>query len=274
MDALKSGCAKDNAFHSIEDGSSEYARGSSAVMLPWIIALLAGVGAIAWGAEAFAEHLGKAAVTLGVSSFALALLLAGAEPEELATALGEVGELAEVQERRDSPQRVGSDLLFVLLGIAAMTGGAMLLVEAVRRISHIEATQTKLGLTIVGFATGFELVVLAWSASRRAMSEAVVAGVVGSFRLQPYGDPRSCRPGASARAARHPSTPHTIACYACIFSFGHRPRRPAKGLDPCTCHGPSLGLRNLCPLCSASLNFLFLKEPHQKGNSEVIFSCR
>jgi len=36
-------------------------------------------------------------------------------------------------------------------------------------------------LTIVGFATGFELVVLAWSASRRGASEIVVAGVVGSF---------------------------------------------------------------------------------------------
>ena len=62
-----------------------------------------------------------------------------------------------------------------------MAGGATLLVEAVRRISHIESTQTKLGLTVVGFATGFELVVLAWSASRRGVSEAVVAGVVGSF---------------------------------------------------------------------------------------------
>jgi cation:H+ antiporter len=65
--------------------------------------------------------------------------------------------------------------------IAAMAGGATLLVEAVRRISHLESTQTKLGLTVVGFATGFELVVLAWSASRRGASEAVVAGVVGSF---------------------------------------------------------------------------------------------
>jgi hypothetical protein len=36
----------------------------------WIIALLAGVGAIVWGAEAFAEHLGKSAVALKVSSFA------------------------------------------------------------------------------------------------------------------------------------------------------------------------------------------------------------
>jgi cation:H+ antiporter len=241
----------------------------------WIIALLAGVGAIVWGAEAFAEHLGKASVALGVSSFALALLLAGAEPEELATAvvaslrgspgvalgdviganvticlialgvgawiaplpfsgsalryallgvplgvigtwfawdgkvsrpegailvalyvayvtliwiierhpptLGEVGELAESQGHRNAPRRAGRDLVFVLLGITAMAGGASLLVEAVRRISHIESTQTTLGLTVVGFATGFELVVLAWSASRRGASEAVVAGVVGSF---------------------------------------------------------------------------------------------
>jgi hypothetical protein len=39
------------------------------------------------GSRSLSEHLGKAAVALGVSSFALALLLAGAEPEELATAL-------------------------------------------------------------------------------------------------------------------------------------------------------------------------------------------
>ena len=34
-----------------------------------------------------AEHLADASARLGVSSFALALLLAGAEPEELATAV-------------------------------------------------------------------------------------------------------------------------------------------------------------------------------------------
>jgi hypothetical protein len=78
-----------------------------------------------------------------------------------------------------SPQwfeTVGPDLIFVLLGIAATASRATLLVESVRRISHIESTQTKLGLTVVGFTTGFELVVRAWSAS-----QAVVAGVVGSF---------------------------------------------------------------------------------------------
>ncbi len=56
-----------------------------------------------------------------------------------------------------------------------------MLVEAVQQISGMEATQTRLGLTLVGFATGFELVVLAWSAARRGISELVVAGVVGSF---------------------------------------------------------------------------------------------
>ena len=43
-----------------------------------------GVAAVVWGAETFAAHLARAAAGLGVSAFALALLLAGAEPEELA----------------------------------------------------------------------------------------------------------------------------------------------------------------------------------------------
>jgi len=243
----------------------------------WLLAFAAGIAMIVWGAEAFAEHLGRASVRLGVSSFALALLLAGAEPEELATvvaaslrgspgialgdvvganvaiclvalgvgawiaplpfragvmryallglplgavgawfvwdgevgriegailialyatyvgviwsverkppALGEVGELAEAREAAEAgkPSRIGRDLALVLAGVGAMAAGATLLVEAVQRISGVEATQTRLGLTLVGFATGFELVVLAWSAARRGMSEAVVAGVVGSF---------------------------------------------------------------------------------------------
>jgi len=49
----------------------------------WVIAVLAGVAAIVWGAEAFAEHVAPAAVALRVSTFAVAVLLAGAEPEEL-----------------------------------------------------------------------------------------------------------------------------------------------------------------------------------------------
>lgn len=57
----------------------------------------------------------------------------------------------------------------------------MALVEGVRRLSGIESTQTRLGLVVVGFATAFELVVLAWSSARRGITDAVVAAVVGSY---------------------------------------------------------------------------------------------
>jgi cation:H+ antiporter len=240
----------------------------------WIAAFVAGIALIVWGAEAFAEHLSGAAVGLGVSSFALALLLAGAEPEELATvvtaslkgapgiAVGDViganvaiclvalgvsalvaplpftgsvrryalaglplgaiaawtawdgvisrregallvvlyvafvaviwrierrppsiGETKAALEATDTaiPPRVGRALGFVLAGVISMIAGSTLLVEAVQRVSGGEALQTKLGLTVVGFATGFELVVLAWSTARRGATEAAIAGVVGSF---------------------------------------------------------------------------------------------
>ena len=238
----------------------------------WIIVLFGGAAVITWGADEFTEHLGPAATRIGVSTFALALLLAGAEPEELVTAiiaavrgspgiaLGDViganvticlvalgvgaiaaplpfsrkvmryaaaglplgvigalfawngqierwkgfvlvfcyvafvgtiwiierqpptlGEIEELGENKDLSDSAPDALLQVLLGIAAMMVGATVLVEAVRRIAHVESSQTQIGLTIVGFATGFELVVLAWSAARHQASEAVVAAVVGSF---------------------------------------------------------------------------------------------
>jgi cation:H+ antiporter len=50
-----------------------------------LAALAGGVALVVAGAEVFAEHLEAASRRLGVSAFALALLLAGAEPEELAT---------------------------------------------------------------------------------------------------------------------------------------------------------------------------------------------
>lgn len=237
-----------------------------------IVALVVGVAVIVWGAETFAEHLAAAATRLGTTSFALALLLAGAEPEELATAVaatlhnspaiafGDViganaaiclvalgvgaviaplpfgarvsryalfglpvgivsvlvawdgragrseggalvliyaayvaaiwaverhpptlGETAELDEQRAPSRRAGRELLLVLAGVAAMVLGAILLVEGVRGLADTDGEQVRLSLTIVGFATAFELVVLAWSAARRGISEAVVAAVVGSF---------------------------------------------------------------------------------------------
>ena len=236
--------------------------------------LVLGVVLIVWGAELFAEHLAAASSRLGVTTFALAVLLAGAEPEELATAVaagvrdvpavafgdvvganaaiclvalaagalvaplpfspttrryaalalpvgglavlfawdGEVGRLEGlvlvtgyvayvaliwVRERRPpslgetgeleeaaaegTTSRVSRELVLVVIGTAAIVVGASLLVEAVRRFTDVEADQTRLSLTIVGFATAFELVVLAWSAARRGITDAVVAAVVGSY---------------------------------------------------------------------------------------------
>jgi cation:H+ antiporter len=239
----------------------------------WLVGVLGGAGLILWGAELFTEHLAVAAVRLRISAFALALLLAGAEPEELATAvtaswreapaialgdviganiaiclvalgvgavtaplpfgkrvmpyalgglslgiivtyimwngtvsrmqgvalvalyllfigviwlwerqppaLGETAELEEAQGKPPSP--LSRDLGLVLVGLALMVGGSLLLVEGVRQITHGEETQTKLSLAVVGFATAFELVVLAWSSAKRGAREVAVAGVVGSF---------------------------------------------------------------------------------------------
>lgn len=239
-----------------------------------LLLLLLGVALIVWGAEQFAEHLAAASARLGVTTFALALLLAGAEPEELATAIsagirdvpavafGDVvganaaiclvalavgalvtplpfspstrsyatlalpagavavlfawdgrvgrgegavlvvayvayvvviwrrerrppalGETAELDEAiaEAGTGRVGRELLLVVVGTASIVVGAALLVEAVRRFTEVEADQTRLSLTIVGFATAFELVVLAWSSARRGITDAVVAAVVGSY---------------------------------------------------------------------------------------------
>jgi cation:H+ antiporter len=242
--------------------------------LGWLVVALGGVALIVWGAETFAEHLAVASTRLGVSTFALALLLAGAEPEELATAVtaslrdapavafGDViganvaiclvalgvgalvaplpfgggvmryglgglaagalaaaiawdgtvtraagavlvgayvafvaviwilerrppdlGETAELDEAAGAGPhgRVGVELLLVVAGVVAMAVGAVALVEGIRRISDLESTQTVLGLTVVGFATAFELVALAWSSARRGITPAVVAAVVGSY---------------------------------------------------------------------------------------------
>jgi cation:H+ antiporter len=299
----------------------------------WFTAVLVGVGAIVWGAEAFAEHLAPAAGALRVSTFALALLLAGAEPEELATGvaaslrhapavalgdviganvamclvalgvgavvaplpfgpkvrryglaglplgaacaalawggqvsragggllvglyvayvagiwllegqppvLGETAELAELAEaKHDSGtktgRQVGKDLLLILAGIAAMSVGATVLVEGVRHLAHADASQTRLGLTLVGFATAFELVALAWSAARRGATEAVVAAVVGSYAYNAtmtLGASALARPLRISHASQlHPSLVLMLIALLGALALAWRPgqlRRPA-----------------------------------------------
>jgi cation:H+ antiporter len=92
-----------------------------------------------------------------------------------------LGETAELAEERDEGAAPGRELALVIGGVAAMVVGASLLVSGVRGLAHAEDAQARLSLTLVGFATAFELVVLAWSAARRGISEAVVAAVVGSY---------------------------------------------------------------------------------------------
>jgi len=259
-----------------------------------VLAVLAGAGLIVLGAETFTENLSEASARFGMTAFALAVLLAGAEPEELATtvtaslrhspgiaygdviganvamclvalglaavltpvpvqgsarrygllglpvgaiaaamswrghlsrwqgallvalyaafiavvwlverrppALGETAEVEAARQRAGEGQRrrgrLGREMALVMFGVAATIGGAVLLVDGVRGISHVESTQTKVGLILVGFATAFELVVLAWSAASRGMIEAVVAGVIGSYT---YNLTMSLGAGALAR---------------------------------------------------------------------------
>jgi cation:H+ antiporter len=165
------------------------ALGVGAVLAPlpfgrsviWYAALGLPIGAVsaclAWdGTVSRAEGLILVVLYVG---YVAAIWIAERKPP----ALGETAELHEARQAvvTGTRRRVGRELVFVIVGVAAMAGGAILLVEGVRHLSHIESTQTRLGLTLVGFATAFELVVLAWSTARRDISEAVVAGVVGSF---------------------------------------------------------------------------------------------
>ncbi|MEZ5259010.1 MAG: hypothetical protein R2705_19655 [Ilumatobacteraceae bacterium] len=92
-------------------------------------------------------------------------------------ALGEVGELEEEHEGG----RVGKELFLVVSGVALLTAGSILVVESVRRLTSSELNQTRLGLTVVGLATSAELIVLAYSTARRGITEAAIAGIVGSY---------------------------------------------------------------------------------------------
>lgn len=135
-----------------------------------LAAILAGL--FVWDGQV--TRIEGAVLVAGYVAFVAVIWLLERQPPAL-------GETAELHEARPGRGRAGRDLLLVMVGLAALTVGSMALVEGVRRISGIESTQTRLGLVVVGFATAFELVVLAWSAGRRGITDAVVAGVVGSY---------------------------------------------------------------------------------------------
>lgn len=148
-----------------------------------------------------------------------------------------LGETAELDvSGSEARGRVGVELLLVVAGVAAMAVGAVALVEGIRRISDLESTQTVLGLTVVGFATAFELVALAWSSARRGITPAVVAAVVGSFT---YNVTMTLGAGALARplhitdaAALHGPWVAMLAglALALALAFPRRQRRRGAGI--------------------------------------------
>jgi cation:H+ antiporter len=145
-------------------------------VLVGLFLLAVSAGALVGGAELFAEHAGGAGRRLGVSALAVGVVLAGAEPEELVTAL--------IASLRDRPglavgDAIGANLtmLTLVLGLAAMlrpvpvggrvrgyaaaavvTGLAATAVVADGRISRLEG-----GLLVLGYAV---FVVVVWRAER------------------------------------------------------------------------------------------------------------
>jgi cation:H+ antiporter len=145
-------------------------------MLTGLLLLALAAGALVAGAELFAEHAGGAGRRLGVSALAVGVVLAGAEPEELVTAV--------IASLRDRPglavgDAIGANLtmLTLVLGLAAMlrpvpvggrvrgyaaaavlTGLAATAVVADGRVSRLEG-----GLLVLAYAV---FVVVVWRAER------------------------------------------------------------------------------------------------------------
>jgi cation:H+ antiporter len=145
-------------------------------MLTGLLLLALAAGALVAGAELFAEHAGGAGRRLGVSALAVGIVLAGAEPEELVTAV--------IASLRDRPglavgDAIGANIttLTLVLGLAAMlrpvpvggrvrgyaaaavlTGLVATAVVADGRVSRLEG-----GLLVLAYAV---FVVVVWRAER------------------------------------------------------------------------------------------------------------
>lgn len=200
-----------------------------------LLALPAGIlcAALAW-----TGHVGRPAGGVLVAAYlgyvAIIWKLEGRPP-----AIGEAGELEEAREKAaqrpdGAPRRAGIDLAIVLVAVAAMAGGGWALVTGLERLTRASSAQTTLSLTLVGFATAFELVVLAISAGRRGKSDILVGAIVGSLAYNAtmtLGASALARPlNLPAAAQLHLPLVTMIAALALILTIGLRQRhlgRPA-----------------------------------------------
>ena len=156
--------------------------------MPEALALLAVGGALlAGGAETFAEHVVGAARYFGLTVFGLALLLAGAEPEEAL--------VAGLASSRGRPDLAAGDALGANLVIASLTLGLVAVVApvalttAVRRYAAVAALASAVAMAVVlgGLVTRWEGALLAlayggtvtavWRRERRPPSVGEVAEV-------------------------------------------------------------------------------------------------
>ena len=92
-----------------------------------------------------------------------------------------IGELAELDEDDDEPDRgPGVALLLVLAGLAVMgAGGAAAVEGATRAVAALGRTDEQVGLVVLALATTAELFALVLAAARRGAQEVAVAAVVG-----------------------------------------------------------------------------------------------
>ncbi|WP_068434237.1 sodium:calcium antiporter [Piscicoccus intestinalis] len=95
------------------------------VLAPGLGLLVLGCVLLTWGADVFMEHLAKVARIVGLPMVAMALLLAGAEPEEMATAV-----IASAQGRPvlAATDALGANVTMLTLGLGL---GLALLVQPV-----------------------------------------------------------------------------------------------------------------------------------------------
>lgn len=123
--------------------------------------LVVGGALLTGGAELFAEHVVGAARRVGLTTFGLALLLAGAEPEEAL--------VAGLASGRGRPDLAAGDVLGANLVIATLTLGLVaavapvVLTAAVRRYAAVAALASAVAAVVVlgGFVARWEGLLLA-----------------------------------------------------------------------------------------------------------------
>jgi cation:H+ antiporter len=118
----------------------------------------------------------------GLLLLVYALLVAAVwRRERTPPAIGELAELAELDDDDDPARSPALALLLVLVGLALMTAGGAAAVEgATRVVVALGRTDEAVGLVVLGLATTAELFALVLAAARRGVEEVAVAAVVGS----------------------------------------------------------------------------------------------